>query len=297
MASDMLFPPPGPTPALLEIPPFSPEDRQAISRLEQEIIPWLRTNEQQPSKSRKIHAQSALKSAESFLRRSASTGSQSFGDGTGARAEVDRQISELVKWATINQRRVDPGLARRSDFDIGGVEHAVFHDDITGRWLKITKPGKCGKAHYIYGEEEVGVPSALILDDALPLDYLERLRLANTNFGDNLCLHGVIQSEAGPQLVISQRHVPGEMATTEQIARYFTDNGFTRVNEKTFYNSRENLLVSDAHSGNMLRIAGGIIVAIDMIVQRPSGALRRTLAPKEFLSFDDREPEPVLIHP
>ena len=294
MASDMLFPPPGPTPELLEVRPSFPEHR-AIYRLEHEVIPWLKpSNEQQPFQSRKVHAQSALKSAEGFLRRRTSTGTQGFGGVAATRAEIEWQIGHLVEWATITGRLIDPRFAQNSDFDIGGVEHDVFHDEIAGRWLKITKPSKCGKAHYIHGEEVLGVPSALVLDDAFPTDYLERLRLANTNFGDRLCLHGVILTSAGARMVISQRHVPGGPATPEQITRYFEDHGFTQINQKTFYNSRENLLVSDAHTGNMIKTARGIIVAIDVIIQRPVEILRRTVTPRELLNFDE-EPEPALI--
>ena len=288
MAHDLLFPPSGPTSEFLAIPQFFPEDQQAVSRLELAIIPWLpQTNEQQPQKPRKINAQTALKSAEGFLRRSASAGSSGSGDSTGARTEIERQIGYLVQWAKINRRLISPALAQRSDVAIGGVEHDVFHDEVTGRWLKITKPNKCGMATMVHGEEVMGVPSALSLQDALPAVYLERLRLANTNFGDNLCLHGVIIAGDGPRVVISQSHVLGESASPGQIAEYFKAAGFAAVKEKTFYNDKENLLISDAHSGNMLRNSAGFVVAIDMIVQRPQGTLRSAVEPKKKLSFDD----------
>lgn len=138
--------------------------------------------------------------------------------------------------------------------NVGGVEHDIFHEVATGRWIKLTLPGKSGKELQARAETP-GVRAKLVTADALPASYLRRLKLANENLGDDLCFHGVIADPGGPRLVTSQRHLQGEHAGQEAIARHFTNVGFRQINAKTFYDPEENLLISDAHGGNVLRTA------------------------------------------
>ncbi len=171
--------------------------------------------------------------------------------------------------------------------NIGGVEHDVFHDQGAGRWIKITRPGKGGKELQARIEER-GVPPTLATEDALPSAYLRRLTLANDQLGDDFWLHGVIDAPLGPRMVVSQRDVGGEPASTEEIARHFTAAGFVKINVKTFYHPKANLLVSDAHRANVFRTAWGI-VPFDVGVQQPRDALLTAVAPAPALSFDDEE--------
>lgn len=133
--------------------------------------------------------------------------------------------------------------------------------------------------------EMAGVRPTLHTADALPADYLGRLRLANDLFGDDFCFHGVMDDPAGLRLVVSQRHIQGEHAGAEAIARHFAHIGFQPINAKTFYDPEENLLVSDAHAGNVLRTAEGLLVPFDVCLQRPAGALREAVAPAATLDF------------
>ena len=167
---------------------------------------------------------------------------------------------------------------------VGGVEHDVFHEATTDRWVKLTLPGRSGKelqAHV----EMLGVRPTLHTTDALPADYFHRLTLANELMGDDFCFHGVLDDPAGPRIVVSQRHVRGEHAGTAAIARHFAHNGFLLINAKTFYDPEENLLVSDAHDGNVLRTAEGLLDPFDVCLQRPAGALREAVAPAATLDF------------
>lgn len=171
---------------------------------------------------------------------------------------------------------------------LGGVEHEVFLDDATGRWLKLTMPGKGGKELHAWEAGGMGVRPTLVTEDALPSAYLRRLRLANRRLGDDFWLHGVIAHPAGPRIVVSQRHIHGDPASPEDIARHFETAGFREVNAKTFYQPGRNLLVSDAHSANVFRTAVGV-APFDVCVQQPEGALLRAVLPSQTLSFDDEE--------
>ncbi len=172
---------------------------------------------------------------------------------------------------------------------IGGVEHEVFLDDDTGRWLKLTMPGKGGKELQAR-VEQLGVRPTLFTGDALPSAYLRRLVLANRLLGDDFWLHGVIDHPAGPRLVVSQKHIRGEPASPREIAQHFTTAGFTQVNAKTFYDAGENLLVSDAHTANVFRTTEGV-APFDVCVQQPRDALLDAVKPAPTLSFDDWDEE------
>ena len=184
---------------------------------------------------------------------------------------------------------IDPCLQERLD-GIGGVEHDVFHDAASGRWIKLTMPRKGGKEVHAR-QESLGVPPTLITEDALPSAYLRRLQLANTKLGDGFHLHGVIDGPQGPRMVVSQPHVRGEHTTPSQIAWHFTKAGFQKINAKTFYHVGENLLVSDAHIANVLKTAEGAAVPFDVGVQQPVGALLLAVRPAPTLSFDDEDGE------
>ncbi len=174
--------------------------------------------------------------------------------------------------------------------NLGGVEHEVFLDDATGRWIKLTMPGKAGKELRAVETGGVGVRPTLATEDALPSAYLHRLVLANTRLGDDYWLHGVMAHPAGPRLVVSQRDISGEPASPEEIAQHFVTAGFEQVNAKTFFQRAKNLLVSDAHTANVFRTPEGM-APFDVCVQQPQGALRRAVEPAATLSFDDWDEE------
>lgn len=165
------------------------------------------------------------------------------------------------------------------------MEHDVFHCAETGRWVKFTLPGKAGK---MIGVEPAGagLPGRLVTEDAPPFVYLRRLTMANSRLGDDLWLHGVVDDPAGPRMVVSQRDIGGEPASYEVIALHLGRHGFVPVNQKTFYHAGENLLVSDAHPGNVF-CALQDVIAFDVCVQRPEGALRAAVTPREALSFEE----------
>jgi hypothetical protein len=266
------------------------EDFAAISELEERVIPWQSPGDEPTRRLRKTYAAGAFASAESVLRGSARPSAPRPGGG-GSVSEGKRQAQRLLLWAQKNGRLIDPSLEDRL-VNISGVEHDVFHDDLTNRWVKMTKPGKAGKEYHAR-EEQPGVPPTLIVADALPSGYLRRLRLANAELGDDIYLHGVIDSPGGPRLVTSQRHVRGEAATVREIARHFTTAGFRQINEKTFYHVKENLLVSDAHGANVFRTPEGVTVPFDVAVQQPRDALLRAVRPAPTLSFEDDDAPPL----
>ena len=73
----------------------------------------------------------------------------------------------------------------------GGEEHRVWLDEDGRRYFKATFPGKFAFTIILRPE---GTPD---LTEGTPLDYLERLLLQNSIFGDSIALEGVAEEEGG----------------------------------------------------------------------------------------------------
>ena len=260
-------------------------DAEAIALLEEQVIPWQekRDGPQIRRRLREKPAAYPLVAAEKVFRRSARPGASGAGQG-GTAGEFSGQSAQILRWAGRQARLIDRDIESRLAA-LGGVEHEVFLDDASKRWLKLTMPGRGGKELHVR-EQRLGVRPTLVTEDALLSDYLYRLRLANERLGDDFWLHGVIPHPAGPRLVVSQRDIKGEAPGVEDIVAHFAEAGFIQVNAKTFYQRQKNLLVSDAHVGNVLRTTEGI-APFDVCVQQPRDALFRAVAPSPTLDFDD----------
>ena len=260
-------------------------DADAITLLEERVIPWQKGRDGQEIRRRLREKPAAypLLAAEGVFRKSARPGASGSGAG-GSAGEFALQAGQILRWAKRKARLIDRRLEARLAA-LGGVEHEVFLDDASGRWIKLTMPGRGGKELHVR-EERMGVRPTLITEDALISDYLHRLRLANERLGDDFWLHGVMPHPAGPRLVVSQRHIKGEAPRVEEIVEHFAEAGFIQVNPKTYYQQQRNLLVSDAHVGNVLRTSEGI-APFDVCVQQPRDALLRAVEPAPTLDFDD----------
>lgn len=261
-------------------------DLAAIRRLEAEIIPWHNPGADEPS-TRQIREASAgnpLASAEGYLGYRLRAGAQGAPGGRPA-ANLADQGRHLLDWAAREGRLIDRAFLGRL-WNVGGVEHDVFHCAQTGRWVKFTLPGRGGQMIDVE-PAGAGLPGRLVTGDAPPFVYLRRLTMANSRLGDDLWLHGVVDDPAGPRMVVSQRDIGGEPASYEAIALHFGAHGFLAIKDrKTFYHPAENLLVSDAHPGNVFCAPQGAI-AFDVCVQRPEGALREAVTPRGALDFGE----------
>ena len=275
---------------------IEPNDFASIGKLEEKVIPWQNEGHGPPTRpSRREATRYPLFAAEDYFRRSARTGAQSIDWESHApsAAEFARQNEQFLAWAQRRGRLIDRSFEDRLD-NLGGVEHEVFFDDATHRWLKLTMPGRAGKE--MHAEEDMNqARPRLVTGDALPSSYLRRLALANRRLGDDYWLHGVIAHPAGPRLVVSQRPVHGYRPSSEQIVDYFQSEEFRVINDKTFYHPLANLLISDAHDRNVFTTDGGMAL-FDVCVQHPRGALLRAVEYPPDLNFEDeREEQGALI--
>jgi len=77
-------------------------------------------------------------------------------------------------------------------------------------------------------------------------------------------------------VLTTQPHIPGEAARAEEIQQWFRGLGYKRMeigNCVAWYLEVENLLVADAHEGNVIRAANGTLFAIDLNLIKPRGKM------------------------
>ena len=155
----------------------------------------------------------------------------------------------------------------------GGAEHDVLPDPATGTILKFTKPSK---AAYVV-DFDLGTPR---MSAAAPLDYLERLRLQNELFADNIRFVGLGGDAGGRRIVTRQQIVEGRSGRWEEIVRLMVDElGFTKLRhnhgigyEDSYAFVRDDSVVFDMRPANVFVTATGIIIPVDCIpVRMPPG--------------------------
>ncbi len=147
----------------------------------------------------------------------------------------------------------------------GGEEHRVY--DASPTYFKATYPGRCGFT-------VVAGPVYPGLAEALPGEYLERLRLGNEYFGDDVRLEGVTREGGRLVILTSQPTVVGDAAEPKEIIAFMRARRLLLLDgiaaghrgALSFYRELDNLAVFDAHPANVLRDENGVILPIDLIL-------------------------------
>ncbi len=155
----------------------------------------------------------------------------------------------------------------------GGAEHDVLHDPSTGTILKFTKPGK---AAYVV-DFDLGTPR---MTASPPLNYIERLRLQNELFADNIRFVGLGGDAEGRRIITRQQIVEGRAARWEEITRLMVDElGFTKLRhnhgigyEDSYAFVRDDAVVFDMRPANVFVTESYVIIPVDCIpVKMPPG--------------------------
>jgi hypothetical protein len=223
-------------------------------------------------------AQSALESAARQLRASPTP--------AGASAARERKVlrgrqeRDLIAWAREQGRLIQP--ARYVQFaERGGEEHRLWLAEDGQRYFKATYPGRFAFTIIL---NPAGFPD---LADATPLEYLERLLLQNSIFGDTICLEGVAQEPGGTAVLTSQPHITGSDVSKAEILDFMARNWFKplrnlhlgRPGALAFYRDLDEVAAFDAHPGNFVKDSQGILMPIDLILLRARDELQKALGP------------------
>lgn len=179
----------------------------------------------------------------------------------------ERQWAALIEWAGTCGKILP--LAFPAPERVGGREHDVTLDELSGCWIKYTKRSASG---YTVSWSEKGEP---FMHNATPLEYLQRLLWQNEAFGDDIHLVGLWQEQPHQwRIVTTQPGLQGERATLEALAAAFTAAGFTLLPwrgigyEGSLSLRIESFDVWDVHPANVLLSPEGIPLPIDVIVTR-----------------------------
>ena len=199
------------------------------------------------------------------------------GSGAGTfswKEQSAREQRRLATWASDAGLLVSHRLAAWKLLcktpDVGGEEHHVFSFADSGLVQKITRNGEFGLWIELAGDTIRQRP-------ATPLEYLTRLDLANKIWHDDIQLVRVIREAPKLHFVTTQPIICGSAPDEKEIAACMRSFDFVSVpGTRGWYRRSDQLLALDAHSGNFVKTADGVVVPIDL----PMGYPARELAVK-----------------
>lgn len=192
----------------------------------------------------------------------------------GWKEQSAREQRRLATWASDAGLLVSRRLAEWNTLcktsDVGGEEHHVFSLTDSGLVQKVTRGGLFGLWIELIGDQIKQRP-------VTPLEYLTRLDLANSIWHDDIRLVKVIREAPKIHLVTTQPTICGSTPSEEEIASCLHSFDFASVpGTRGWYRKSDDLLALDAHSGNFVKTAGGVVIPIDL----PMGYLGADLAAK-----------------
>lgn len=205
----------------------------------------------------------ALESAEGYVASSTTAGRTGDGCSAALSTSFNESFATLLSWGEANNliRPEDEFPFFQRHADGYGDEHQAWFDEPSNRWFKATYTNKFGLAWGHTGS-------------ATPGEYLTRLVLQNQYFGDDIHLVALVNAGGKLRVLTSQPHVAGEAASLGEIQMWFQGLGFKRLESNNciaWYRKADNLLVADAHEGNVLRTPSGVLLAIDLNIIKPTG--------------------------
>lgn len=180
-------------------------------------------------------------------------------DGEPDYADYFRSLEKEAKRLDVLYDRLQPSC-------VGGREHDVTFDTVTGTVLKFTKPSAAG---YVV-DTELGYPR---LSTALPVEYLDRLALHNAVFGDDVSFVGVGGEINRRRIIARQPCVTGRPASRDEIVKVMTEDlGFKQLSqnygigyEDSYGFIRDDVAVFDLRPANVFMTEDGIMHVIDSI--------------------------------
>ncbi|MBL9176413.1 MAG: hypothetical protein JNM65_00025 [Verrucomicrobiaceae bacterium] len=149
-----------------------------------------------------------------------------------------------------------------------GDEHLVWHDEATGRAVKITRPGAL----------KFGLES-----------YLERMAFGNEAFKDDVRIEGWLTLPDGArQLVTSQPWIDGDQSTLGEIDAYMRHHGFLKARDGVWHRSKGDVWITDALDKNFRTDDSGHVHPIDFLM--PELSDRQA---DQFEDLIEKQPQPA----
>lgn len=216
-------------------------------------------------------AEDSPQSAARFVRR----GAQTIRARSAGISQYRAERRALIDWAVRRGKLLEFGYIEQFRYVGEGAEHRVYRDDSKGNLaFKATIQNRFG---YSTQREDLG---------ASPLEYLRRLAAQNWIFGDDIRMVGIFGSEEHIEVVSSQPwisvHPSRPNPSQDEIDVYMGDFGFQsmsfNLDTPLYFNRFLNLVAADAHDRNVLRDMANNLVAIDLVIGRPSPRMVKQFA-------------------
>ncbi len=171
-------------------------------------------------------------------------------DGDNVAQRIRREAESILKWGADSGRMLRAkglfGLAEGWKKFGGQSEHTVFLVEKFERVVKFTLPPNFGA------------------QGSIP--YLRNIVACNRLFGDDIWFHGILATEQGPAFVISQPYVDGTEPTIEEVAKWFTNQGYISNGHNRWLHPVTGVDIADAHTGNLIKSSDGELIPIDLQV-------------------------------
>lgn len=156
--------------------------------------------------------------------------------------------------------------------DDAGQEHKVWFDPADASYYKLTHPGFFG-LNVVYRDESDRF--------ATPLQYFERWLLHNRLFGDAVEWLGCFRDHQGRiSILIRQPAICGVPASDIEIDSFFKEVDwlpFEIEGERAYYVPSDAIVISDTHRGNLIKLPDGLLVPIDLRLQKVTGSLHQAV--------------------
>ncbi len=154
-----------------------------------------------------------------------------------------------------------------------GNEHVIEFDEDSGLVYKTTKPDLAGfVAVPVWGlHKETQKPVTQVrLSCATPIGYLDRWRLFNEVFGDQVGLAAIVETPAGTSLQISQLTIGGTTPSRGQVMEFMRGEGFESLDDefRNWWRAEDRLIAADAKTENFKLTPDGNVVPIDLVPLR-----------------------------
>ncbi len=156
----------------------------------------------------------------------------------------------------------------------------MWLDTASQKYFKATHAGR-------FGFTVVALPDgSLELTGATPLEYLERLLLQNSLFGDRIKLEGIAVEGGKTVVLTSQPNIEGDAVSDAEMTAFMTKLWFAplrglalgREGALAFYRDLDEVAAFDAHAGNFVKDGNGVVLPIDLILLHADDALQKAFA-------------------
>jgi hypothetical protein len=97
--------------------------------------------------------------------------------------------------------------------------------------------------------------------------YVRNLIRCNKVFGDDVRLEGITLTAEGVSIVISQPFIVGRKPTEPEVTEWFCCQGCVEIS-KYKWRYPDGMVVSDAHTGNLIMMRDGTLIPIDLHIEK-----------------------------